>query len=273
MGQMLAEYQAQSDVPQEVCDQILEAAKESSVGEDGVRSQVKIRKPKGKNHIRYEYDLDHIDCEKNEITFYRHINHSDGSRHEVQYVVGIEEFVNAHVFDSEKVGGEEGCFFTDNASPGLVATYQAACVDGVANFHISMKDSSLGTPLYGSGCDQMNCGHIISVPCRESMMCDEEEPQRALEVSEETNTTEHVAAHHEGVADSPTEDSEDVPYCISVDYPCEGEEEDMVYVCHYSTRKGYQTFCIPEEDSDIVRFYPHDYCGPCEGGYGGATWS
>ena len=27
----------------------------------------------------------------------------------MQYVVGIEEFVNAHVFDSEKVGGEEGC--------------------------------------------------------------------------------------------------------------------------------------------------------------------
>ncbi|MDF5602237.1 type IV secretion protein Rhs, partial [Vibrio parahaemolyticus] len=72
-------------------------------------------KPKGKNHIRYEYDLDHIDCEKNEITFYRHINHSDGSRHEVQYVVGIEEFVNAHVFDSEKVGGEEGCtIFTED---------------------------------------------------------------------------------------------------------------------------------------------------------------
>ncbi|ELB2183777.1 RHS domain-containing protein [Vibrio parahaemolyticus] len=115
LQKMLAEYQAQNNVPQEVCDQILEAAKESSVGEDGVRSQVKIRKPKGKNHIRYEYDLDHIDCERNEITFYRHINHSDGSRHEVQYVVGIEEFVNAHVFDSEKVGGEEGCtIFTED---------------------------------------------------------------------------------------------------------------------------------------------------------------
>ncbi|NES63238.1 RHS repeat-associated core domain-containing protein, partial [Vibrio parahaemolyticus] len=97
LQQMLAEYQAPNNVPQEVCDQILEAAKESSVGEDGVRSQVKIRKPKGKNHIRYEHDLNHIDCEKNEIACYRHINHLDGSRHEVQYVVGIEEFVNAHV--------------------------------------------------------------------------------------------------------------------------------------------------------------------------------
>ncbi|TOK95025.1 hypothetical protein CGI07_22210, partial [Vibrio parahaemolyticus] len=29
---MLAEYQAPNNVPQEICDQILEAAKESSVG-------------------------------------------------------------------------------------------------------------------------------------------------------------------------------------------------------------------------------------------------
>ncbi|MCX8835312.1 HNH endonuclease, partial [Vibrio parahaemolyticus] len=98
LQQMLAEYQAQSDVPQEVCDQILEAAKESSVGEDGVRSQVKIRKPNGKNNIRYEYDLDHIDCKKNEITFYRHINYSDGSKRKIQYTVGIEGFVDIYDF-------------------------------------------------------------------------------------------------------------------------------------------------------------------------------
>ncbi|MCG9594408.1 hypothetical protein L1D58_22715, partial [Vibrio diabolicus] len=52
-----------------------------------------IRKPKVKNYIRYEYDLDHIDCEKNEVTFHRYINHSDGSKRKVQYVVGIEEIV------------------------------------------------------------------------------------------------------------------------------------------------------------------------------------
>lgn len=39
-----------------------------------------IRKPKVKNHILYEHDLNHIDCEKNKITFYRHINCSDDSR-------------------------------------------------------------------------------------------------------------------------------------------------------------------------------------------------
>jgi hypothetical protein len=111
---MLVEIHSQGKVPKELCDRVLQAAKETSVGEDGVRSQVKIRKPNGKNHIRYEYDIDHIDCQKNEITFYRHINQSDGSKQEVQYVVGIEEFVNAHVLDSERADGEHGCtIFTE----------------------------------------------------------------------------------------------------------------------------------------------------------------
>lgn len=64
------------------------------------------------------------------------------------------------------------------------------------------------------------------------------------------------------------EDVEDVPYCLSEDFPCEGEDENMVYVCHYIPRKGYQTFCVHEADSVILGFYPNDYCGPCEGGYG-----
>jgi len=72
------------------------------------------------------------------------------------------------------------------------------------------------------------------------------------------------AFKHDTVHD---EDDEDVPYCLSKDYPCEGEEDNMVYVCHYSARQGYQTFCVPEADSDILRFYPHDYCGTCK--YGG----
>ena len=67
------------------------------------------------------------------------------------------------------------------------------------------------------------------------------------------------------------EEEDDLPYCLSEDFPCEGEEANMVYVCHYSARKGYQTFCVPETDSDILRFYANDYCGSCEGGRG-ATW-
>jgi hypothetical protein len=57
-------------------------------------------------------------------------------------------------------------------------------------------------------------------------------------------------------------------YCASEDFPC--EDGSKTYVCHYSTRQGYQTFCIPEADSEILRFYSNDYCGPCVGGFGGA---
>lgn len=59
-------------------------------------------------------------------------------------------------------------------------------------------------------------------------------------------------------------------YCLSADFPCEGGS-GMVNVCHYSTRKGYETFCIPETDSEILRFYAQDYCGPCVGGFGGVN--
>jgi hypothetical protein len=55
-------------------------------------------------------------------------------------------------------------------------------------------------------------------------------------------------------------------YCLAKDYPCE-DGPDFVHVCHYSSRVGYQTFCIPESDSEVLRFYAKDYCGPCIGGF------
>lgn len=60
-------------------------------------------------------------------------------------------------------------------------------------------------------------------------------------------------------------DNED-HFCVVEDYPC-GPKGDKVHVCHYSARDGYKTFCVPEPDSDALRFYPKDYCGPCVGGY------
>jgi hypothetical protein len=71
----------------------------------------------------------------------------------------------------------------------------------------------------------------------------------------------------------PDQDGDDGSYyCLSKDFPCEGGE-GMVHACHYSTRLGYQTFCIPEADSEVLRFYSNDYCGPCVGGFGGANLS
>merc|ERR1712039_77297 len=79
--------------------------------------------------------------------------------------------------------------------------------------------------------------------------------------------TNSISTHAKEV--SPDIDS-DSYYCSSVDFPCSSEGgRGMVHVCHHSARLGYQTFCIPEADSEVLRFYEKDYCGPCVGGAGG----
>jgi len=55
-------------------------------------------------------------------------------------------------------------------------------------------------------------------------------------------------------------------FCSAVDYPC-GEKGNMVNVFHYSSRDGYQTYCVPESDTEVLAYVPKDYCGPCVGGY------
>jgi hypothetical protein len=55
-------------------------------------------------------------------------------------------------------------------------------------------------------------------------------------------------------------------HCSAKAHPC-SEGPGYVNICHYSTRIGYRTYCVPEGDSEIVRFYKTDYCGPCTGGY------
>jgi hypothetical protein len=54
-------------------------------------------------------------------------------------------------------------------------------------------------------------------------------------------------------------------YCSAEDFPCEGAGN--VHICHYGARRGYQTFCLPEADSEVLRFYSNDYCGACIRGY------
>jgi hypothetical protein len=102
----------------------------------------------------------------------------------------------------------------------------------------------------------IGCSVTYEVPCSTDMMCTS---VRHLHEAEGFLTKEMKAAAAE------SSEGEDAPYCVHKDFPCEGDEANMVYVCHYSTRAGYQTFCIPEGDSDIMRFYANDYCGPCEG--------
>ena len=67
---------------------------------------------------------------------------------------------------------------------------------------------------------------------------------------------------------SPFDESED-HFCVTEDYPC-GDFGDKVHVCHYSARDGYRTVCLTEDESDALRFFPKDYCGPCVGGFASA---
>jgi len=87
--------------------------------------------------------------------------------------------------------------------------------------------------------------------------------RRLLEAPEEPVEVEAEAITDIAPAQEEEDDSKHA--CSSKDHPCNG---DMVYVCHYSSRHGYQTYCVPEADSDIVEFYPKSYCGRCTGGQG-----
>merc|ERR1712072_814313 len=74
------------------------------------------------------------------------------------------------------------------------------------------------------------------------------------------------AVEFESIMGHPQPNDSNDHFCVVEDYPC-GPGNDKVYACHYSARDGYKTFCVPEPDSDALRFYPKDYCGPCVGGY------
>jgi len=108
------------------------------------------------------------------------------------------------------------------------------------------------------------CTYDVVVPCSSDLMCESEPFDRRLIIDNENDE----AFTREPIPDYGDDEQEDVPYCLAEDFPCEGEEEKMVHFCHYIPRQGYQTFCVPEADTVILEFYPHDYCGPCEGGYG-----
>jgi hypothetical protein len=109
--------------------------------------------------------------------------------------------------------------------------------------------------------------YTLKIPCVDP--CPVDEPSRHLSKVEISKSLHDYVTQEEAKGDfapEPSGGGEDEHFCVSVDYPC-GETGDQVYVCHYSARDGYKTFCVPEPDSDVLAFYPKDYCGPCVGGY------
>jgi hypothetical protein len=132
-------------------------------------------------------------------------------------------------------------------------TLAAACdpITQTADVEVYISDSSIsyGSSLNRCGSEELgSCSFVYKIPCSVDAACDDQ--ARRLENNE---------------ANPDSDEFEDTPFCVHEDFPCEGDEENMVYVCHYSSRAGYQTFCIPEMDSDILRFNKNHHCGPCDG--------
>lgn len=166
--------------------------------------------------------------------------------------------------------------------------YRAKCVNKFAEVEIFASCKSGGQSkinpngqTFSTPCGGTNeCSHLFVIPCDPDDLCPVGPAHRLLQDSPATNGLDdtivddvpEVDADDDGDDDDNIGDvDDDAPYCPSEDFPCEGDEVNMVYVCHYNPRKGYATYCVPEIDSDILRFYSHDYCGPCEGGEG-VTW-
>jgi hypothetical protein len=155
----------------------------------------------------------------------------------------------------------------------LTATCNAITQTATVEIFVDNNSKSHGATS-GQKCKDLgrNTCHIVyQVPCLVEQMCDGtrrklastfEQPSTTLDGSlllgDEIKTSVPVVESNEN-------EDDDAPYCVNKEFPCVGDEEKMVYVCHYSNRGGYQTFCIPEADSDVMRFYFNDYCGPCEG--------
>jgi len=171
--------------------------------------------------------------------------------------------------------GTPQCLSLNMLSPGTKYpnTLAAACNpethESVIEVYFSNASQSSGREKCGDP-GPGSCSFTYTIPCLRDELCDDVRRLGDVEankfVAGNVNTEQGFMTEEMRVAGEPSEDSEDAPYyCMHEDYPCKGEEDKMVYVCHYSSRTGYQTFCIPEMDSDILRFNQNHHCGPCDG--------
>jgi hypothetical protein len=190
---------------------------------------------------------------------------------------GFDSWFAAVYTDAE---GDLVCKQVDQINYDSSTLHASKCVDGVSSIDFYVHDPSVifeSLHQVPNVCKQLMKSadsvalHRFEFSCSSTGPCGELQTDicAVQHVEDLENSEAFTAFEAEGAVYEPNGNEEDIPYCVSEDFPCEGEGHDMVYVCHYSARKGYQTFCIPETDSDILRFYPNDYCGPCEGGYGG----
>ena len=180
--------------------------------------------------------------------------------------------------------GETDCFEEENLDRGDNMTYTAYCMTHVP---ISIVDIWVSDAAFDDNLDQAVVPDCCHPPIQDEnpkvqytfkLHCVSQCPDRRL-LEVDSSPTDVIKKTEAGSASDFSEitqgsapaDAKDPSvkghFCASEDFPC-GEKDNMVYACHYSARHGYQTFCVPEPDSDILGFYPKDYCGPCVGGYG-----
>jgi len=159
-----------------------------------------------------------------------------------------------------------GAVFPNTFALACDASSQTAVVE------VFICNDSISHSVVPSGCGDTNlgsCSYIYEIPCSADIICGgrrlEGKSDGVLGVDGSLNIEQGFMTEEMKAAGEPNSESEDTPYCLHDNHPCKGDEARMVHVCHYSSRSGFQTFCIPEMDSDILRFNNNHHCGPCDG--------
>jgi hypothetical protein len=224
------------------------------------------------------------------------ITEQTGSTVTFQVVNTFEKSFTSYYVEYHNGGfGETECLQTENVEAFTqVATYTAECMVNVPISIVSIWivdcDKAIFDPVVDNAEVPLCCEasadstcsavqYTFKLECIDPCPPDDKPAARRLfkKKQEEKNAASaeafKLAAVNESkaaAANEPSADAKDGHFCVSEDYPC-GEDSDRVLVCHYSARDGYRTFCVPEADSDVLAFYPKDYCGACIGGYGGSV--
>lgn len=180
----------------------------------------------------------------------------------------------------DKPTGETDCYETTQLMTEEYVEYTAYCMHNVA---LTIVDVWVVGQPYNSSAEVPECCHppddmedtkiqySFKIYCETKCPPEEDAPTGARRLEGNGLASMPAEALREQVADvasvyEPSSDKKSDHFCTAEDYPC-GDNGDLVHVCHYSAKDGYQTFCVPESDSDVLMYYKKDYCGPCVGGY------
>jgi hypothetical protein len=206
----------------------------------------------------------------------------------------LERLSALYVQLSAGATGDSECYPDFDIGIGEYAEYTAYCMKNCPITIVELWAQDNSFPVDGNNAVVPECCHPLDGDTQPTVQytfkihCESQCPEDLYD-SARRSLSEHSASIKEGSIEAFAEfqdlsavaasvaadagddvsdknDLGDAHFCTSEDYPC-GDDDSKVYVCHYSARHGYQTFCVPEQDSDIMSFYPKDYCGPCVGGY------